>query len=92
MLLFDEASSALDTETETAVMQAVSQLDPNSTLFIIAYRVQTLRECGLVMKLEEGELVAFGSYEEVLGQDVIADAGSTGEADSPHQAPARSAL
>ena len=67
MLVFDEASSALDTETETAVMQAVSQLDPNLTLFIIAHRVQTLRECDLILRLEDGHLVSAGSYEEVIG-------------------------
>ena len=67
VLVFDEASSALDTETETAVMQAVSQLDPNLTLFIIAHRVQTLRECDLILRLEDGRLVASGSYEEVIG-------------------------
>ena len=67
VLVFDEASSALDTETETAVMQAVSQLDPNLTLFIIAHRVQTLRECDLILRLEDGHLVSAGSYEEVIG-------------------------
>jgi len=67
VLVFDEASSALDTETETAVMQAVSQLDPDLTLFIIAHRVQTLRECDLILRLEDGHLVSSGSYEEVIG-------------------------
>ena len=66
VLVFDEASSALDTETETAVMQAVDRLDPNLTLFIIAHRVQTLRVCDLILRLEEGRLVASGSYEEVI--------------------------
>ena len=66
VLVFDEASSALDTETETAVMKAVSQLDPDLTLFIIAHRVQTLRECDLILRLEDGRLVASGSYEKVI--------------------------
>ena len=74
VLVFDEASSALDSATETAVMHAVSQLDPNLTLFIIAHRVQTLRTCDLIIRLERGRLSALGSYEEVIG------AGATGSA------------
>jgi ATP-binding cassette, subfamily B, bacterial PglK len=69
VLVFDEASSALDSQTETAVMEAVAQLDPHLTVFIIAHRVQTLRECDLVLRLEEGRLVAQGSYEEVVGDE-----------------------
>ena len=66
VLIFDEASSALDTETESAVMQAVSELDLNLTLFIIAHRVQTLRECDLILRLENGRLASAGSYQEVI--------------------------
>lgn len=73
VLVFDEASSALDTETETAVMQAVDRLDPNLTLFIIAHRVQTLRACDLILRLEEGHLVASGSYEKVINASPAGD-------------------
>jgi len=67
VLVFDEASSALDSETEAAVMQAVSHLDPNLTLFIIAHRVKTLQACDLVLRLEAGRIAGAGSYEEVIG-------------------------
>ena len=70
VLVFDEASSALDTDTETAVMEAVDNLDPNLTLFIIAHRVQTLRKCDLIIRLEGGRVVATGSYEEVIESPV----------------------
>jgi ATP-binding cassette subfamily B protein len=69
VLVFDEASSALDTDTETAVMEAVENLDPELTLFIIAHRVQTLRKCDLIVRLENGRLVAVGSYDEVIGNE-----------------------
>jgi len=71
VLVFDEASSALDTNTETAVMEAVSQLASELTVFIIAHRVQTLRECDLVLRLEDGRLIAQGSYEEVVGDEAL---------------------
>ena len=70
VLVFDEASSALDTDTETAVMEAVEGLDPSLTLFIIAHRVQTLRKCDLIIRLEAGRVVATGSYEEVIESPV----------------------
>ena len=66
VLVFDEASSALDTETETAVMHAVGQLDPNLTLFIIAHRLQTLRGCDLVVRLGEGRVYQAGSFEGIF--------------------------
>ncbi|TQE98381.1 MAG: ABC transporter ATP-binding protein [Spiribacter salinus] len=71
VLVFDEASSALDTKTESAVMDAVGQLDPDLTVFIIAHRVQTLRECDLVIRLEEGRVVSTGSYSEVVGSEAL---------------------
>ncbi|NBB78306.1 MAG: ATP-binding cassette domain-containing protein [Verrucomicrobia bacterium] len=71
VLVFDEASSALDTDTETAVMHAVEQLDPNLTLFIIAHRVQTLRKCDLILRLEDGQVIATGSYKGVVGNEAI---------------------
>lgn len=70
VLLLDEASSALDTRTEAAVMDAVSQLDSRLTVFIIAHRVQTLRECDLIIRLEEGRVVSANSYDEILGDDL----------------------
>ncbi|QKK04070.1 MAG: ABC transporter ATP-binding protein [Pseudomonadota bacterium] len=67
VLVFDEASSALDTQTETAVMDAIALLDSELTVFIIAHRVETLRECDLIIRMEQGRLVAAGTYGEVLG-------------------------
>jgi len=69
VLVFDEASSALDTDTETAVMDAVESLDPDLTLFIIAHRVQTLRQCDVIVRVENGRLVAAGNYEEIIGNE-----------------------
>ena len=73
VLVFDEASSALDVATETAVMHAVSQLDPDLTLFIIAHRVQTLRECDLILRLEDGRLADSGSYDQVIETTLVGD-------------------
>ena len=71
VIVLDEATSALDTQTETAVMEAIAQLDPDLTVFIIAHRVQTLRECNRVLRLEAGRLAALGSYERVIGSEAL---------------------
>ena len=67
VIVLDEATSALDIATETAVMESINQLGPSLSVLIIAHRVQTLRECDLVIRLENGRLVSVGSYEEVIG-------------------------
>ena len=69
VLVFDEASSALDTKTEAGVMQAVSQPDPNLVLFIIAHRVQTLRECDLILRIDQGHLVSADGFSDLIGHD-----------------------
>jgi ABC-type multidrug transport system fused ATPase/permease subunit len=71
VLVFDEATSALDTQTETAVMEAISLLDSDLTVFIIAHRVQTLRECDLIVRLDQGRLVSKGSYQEVIEAEPV---------------------
>jgi len=69
VLVFDEASSALDMKTETAVMNAVGQLDLDLTVFIIAHRVQTLRDCDIILQLEDGRITAQGSYEKIISNE-----------------------
>jgi ABC-type bacteriocin/lantibiotic exporter with double-glycine peptidase domain len=71
VLVFDEATSALDTQTETAVMEAISLLDSDLTVFIIAHRVQTLRECDLIIRLDQGRLISQGSYQEVIEAEPV---------------------
>lgn len=66
ILVLDEASSALDMATEAEVMEAINDLDPDLTVFIIAHRVQTLRECDLILRLEDGSLVAQNTYSKLL--------------------------
>ena len=82
MLLFDEASSALDTETETAVMHAVSQLDPNLTLLIIAHRLQSIKDCDFIILLDSGALKELGSFDEVFADE---SATPNGRAGAPSQ-------
>jgi ATP-binding cassette, subfamily B, bacterial PglK len=65
VLVFDEATSSLDEETEAAVIDAVHSLDPDITVVMIAHRLRALRECDLVIRLEKGHLMGSGSYHEM---------------------------
>ncbi len=66
LLIFDEATSALDSVTEHTVMQAVYQLGRKKTIIMIAHRLSTVRACDRIYVLERGQLVAEGTYEELL--------------------------
>lgn len=66
ILILDEATSALDDATESAVMDAVGQLDKNLTVLIVAHRLSTLSGCDVVYRLEHGEIVDQGSYADIL--------------------------
>lgn len=56
VLVLDEATSALDTETEAAVMEAIDGLSGRKTLLIIAHRLTTIRNCGIVYEIKDGKV------------------------------------
>jgi ATP-binding cassette, subfamily B, bacterial PglK len=66
VLLFDEATSALDNETERYLMRAITELDNNFTILLIAHRLSTVQDCDMIVELEQGRIVAQGTYEELL--------------------------
>ena len=65
ILIFDEATSALDNKTEMNVMNSISNLDSDLTIFIIAHRLTTLKHCHKIIQLENGEISFSGSYAEL---------------------------
>jgi len=69
VLIFDEATSALDNETEQAVMQAIEGLSKDLTLFIIAHRLTTLKNCDVIVKLEGGKNVSVSNCESVFNNE-----------------------
>lgn len=65
LLVLDEATSALDGETEANVSAAIRSLKGDVTVILIAHRLSTVREADQVVYLEEGKIIATGSFEEV---------------------------
>jgi ATP-binding cassette subfamily C protein len=66
VLVLDEATSDLDSETERYIMEAVDLLRGDRTLIVIAHRLSTVRNCDCLFLLEQGSLEATGTYDELL--------------------------
>lgn len=68
ILIFDEATSSLDTESEYHVQQAIENLMANRTSFVIAHRLSTIRNADRIIVIAGGRIVQQGKHEELLEQ------------------------
>ena len=68
VLVMDEATSSLDTETEHGVMQAVQALQGEKTVIIVAHRLSTVEYCDRLYRLESSRIVDEGTFEEVMNR------------------------
>jgi len=66
VLILDEATSALDNLTEEAMMEAINSLGQAITIILIAHRLSTVRKCEQIYMLDRGELIASGTYDELI--------------------------
>ena len=69
ILVLDEATANIDTETELLIQEALLRLTAGRTSIIIAHRLQTIQEADRVMVLDQGEVVEIGSHEELLAAE-----------------------
>jgi ATP-binding cassette subfamily B protein len=68
VLVFDEATSSLDTESERIVKENLARLLEGRGSFIIAHRMSTIREADMIMVLERGRLVEQGNHEQLMAR------------------------
>lgn len=66
VLILDEATSAVDSVTEEAILKGIGALSRKTTLIMIAHRISTLQNCDQIFLMEHGRLAARGTYDELL--------------------------
>ena len=71
ILILDDATSSVDTETENLIQIAMSKLINNRTTFIIAHRLNTITKADLILVLERGQIVAKGTHQELINSSAI---------------------
>ena len=65
VLIFDEATSALDSDTESKIMEQIDNLKENQTVFIIAHRTTTLKNCDRIIKLSSNYKIEEIEYSQI---------------------------
>jgi ATP-binding cassette subfamily B protein len=71
ILILDDSTSAVDTETEAEIRRALQTLMQNRTTFIIAHRVQSIMNADLILVMDQGRIVQSGKHEDLVQQDGI---------------------
>lgn len=68
IIIFDEATSALDYESESIIMQNLDTIKKGRTMFVIAHRLSTVRDCDVIIALDKGQIIEMGTHDELISK------------------------
>ena len=69
LLILDDSTSSVDTETEASIRDALKDLTPKRTTFIIAHRIQSVMNADLILVMDKGMITQMGKHEDLVAQD-----------------------
>jgi ABC-type multidrug transport system fused ATPase/permease subunit len=69
ILILDEATSSVDTNTEMLIQSAIKKLIEGRTSIIIAHRLSTIQNCDKIIVMHKGEIKEMGTHQELLGNE-----------------------
>ncbi len=69
MLILDEATSSIDTRTAMRVQRAFAEMMKGRTVFVVAHRLSTIKECDVILVMKDGDIVEQGTHEVLLSQN-----------------------
>ena len=66
VMIMDESTSSLDTETEKEIVEEIKQLKGDKTLIVIAHRISTIKDCDKIYRLDKGKIIDYGLPNKIL--------------------------
>jgi ATP-binding cassette subfamily B protein len=69
ILLLDEATANIDSETEHKIQQVIEHVSHRLTTFTIAHRLSTIKNADEIWVMEQGQLIEWGTHDELMGRD-----------------------
>lgn len=66
IIILDDTTSAVDMETETQIQTALKSITAGRTLFVIAYRISSVKDCDIILVMNEGRIIERGTHQELL--------------------------